>query len=319
MLRITSKKGLTASFIVGMMITIIAFVLISGVLIRFMSESEGKEAEILCHDSIALRAQSVVQIEHGLANVEIKGVPVLCETSDKKIEGTREDIKRQIADSMARCWWMFGEGRYPEILEGSDIDLLPSLLGTEELQNQCFNCYTLLIDEAEIQGGPIPSTEMGDFLANEIYAPRNVTYLQYIQEFGGPGVAGILSGTIQAREAYTISIMPVVKEEGSTNWVKWIGVGVVGGIGLVCTVTTAGLCGAPAVAAVSGAAGTAAAGALTYELVDGRYADDPGFFANYANGIPLEELFREREVSSVYLANLQLGQQMCGSGDISGR
>ncbi|HLC88521.1 MAG TPA: hypothetical protein VJG49_00645 [Candidatus Nanoarchaeia archaeon] len=300
---INHKKAVTASFIVGMMITLVAFVLISGTLIRFMSKAEGKEAEILCHDSLLLRSKSIVNVDHELANMELKLVPVLCATQDKKIKGTRTDLKRQIANDIAKCWWMFGEGRFEEILHGSDVDILPRILATEELENKCFNCYTVLVDQDYIEGGPIPSTEFMDFLATEKYPLKNMTYLQYLQGYGGPGrfvylaTEGdqFISQGILPRHGYSISMAPKLQSDEDSFWkgLAEIGVAVVGA--LVIGIATGGT----GWIAIGSAVGLSALGVAGVQDLKAS-------------------IYGERDVSSIYFDTLESGQQFCGSGDISG-
>jgi hypothetical protein len=173
------KKGMTASILVSLIITLVAFTLIAGTLYRFMDKADDKQAEILCHDSIAMRAKTQITIDGALIGGEIKLGPVLCKTIEKKIKSKdREVIKREIAEKIARCWWMFGEGRYEEILHGSDVDPIPSLFDLDERKNQCFNCYYLMIDEDNIKPNdewrlkdqnnvPIGPAELTDFMWEE--------------------------------------------------------------------------------------------------------------------------------------------------------
>ena len=144
-----SKKGMTAAFLVSMMVTLIAFVLISGTLMRFMSEADDVAAENLCYDSISLRAMTAYQLDAAGVEVEGKLVPPLCKTIDKKVSGSKDEVMKEVADSMARCWWMFGAGEYEEILQGTEISFLLSMDSTDA---KCFNCYNLIIDEDDFDG-----------------------------------------------------------------------------------------------------------------------------------------------------------------------
>ncbi len=177
------KKAMTTNFLVALIITLVAFVLIAGTVFRFMSGAEDKEAEILCHDSIALRATSTIRMNsggdqdwHDIISGQAKVVPVLCKTIDTKVKGSREEIKEIIAEKIARCWWMFGEGRYEEILDGSDVHLAPALLGMSNEENDCFNCYNLMIEVDDIDAGddgygpgPIGQEELLNYMWNNDY------------------------------------------------------------------------------------------------------------------------------------------------------
>jgi hypothetical protein len=271
MIHFKSKKGMEASVLVIIIITLVAFFIIAGVIYRFMSKADEKEAEVLCHDSIAMRASTALQINTGskaskenfhLIESTMKTAPVLCKTIDKKIKGSKDEVMKQIADKVARCWWMFGEGRYEEILHGSSITLAPSIFGMSNEQNKCFNCYNIMIDQDDIPGtagAGIPINELLFYMWKHNYLQRSshckegdeckeckinaecgdlecykgrcdtlqgINYLDYIQSYGGPGmfinIAG--GGTILPRHAYAISILPKVQEKEQTGWLKWIGI-----------------------------------------------------------------------------------------------
>ena len=310
-----NKKGLTASFLVGLIITVVAFMIIAGLVFRFMADSGEKESELLCHDSIALRAATALQINqgdgadwHDMVQATIKTAPVLCKTIDIKLSGSREEIKRKFAEKIAKCWWMFGEGRYEEILDTGDFNVLPALLGTHNEPNKCFNCYNIMIDQDEIDGDgdykcadsdscPITSQEFARYLWDEnplktrgechggieagcqeclkdnecegelmcidgwCEKEVDINYLKYIQSYGGPGMfINILSQEgIQARHAYSISILPKNKEKEQTSWLLWVGVGLVVVGAIACTVATWGAC----AGAIFGTAGATAATTTT--------------------------------------------------------
>ncbi len=320
-----------AGFLVALIITIASFMLIAGVVMRFMSSAEDKEAEILCHDSILMRAQSVINVDAPGVDAEIKIIPPMCKTIDKKIKGNREELKRQIADKMARCWWMFGQGKYEEILHGSDVDIIYDF---GETKNKCFNCYMLMIDQDKIEGDPvIKGGEMTEFLNTEKYGPTNTTYLQYIQEQGGPGKVVFTAPAIIPMEAYAISMMPKNKNVDESEF--WTGAGlvtagvvVVGvvGVGAVCILTNVACVAVLSVAAAGvgeGAALTAgvaatqvvgAAGVTGSVLIAGAgaYTINSGYMK------AMSTMYGEREVSSIYVGFSEVGQQMCGSEDIVG-
>jgi len=199
-----SKKGITIDFLVMSMVVLVGFVLLSFVLVRFMADFDDKEAEIMCHDSIALRGATALNVggsDSDLIEASIRPIPVTCRTIDVKVQGTREEIMKKVADKSARCWWMFGEGRYEELLHGSDITLFPKLMGTHNLENKCFNCYTLTIDQDEIEGGPITGNDLRRYMTSHNYSGFNISYIDYIQTFGGPGKFAITAPSILPRES----------------------------------------------------------------------------------------------------------------------
>jgi hypothetical protein len=329
------KKALTASFIVGMMITLIAFFLIAGVTTRFMSKSSDASAENLCQLSIAMRAKSALTVKGDIVDASQAWTPALCKTIDKDVSGNRDKIKLQFAESMARCWWMFGEGRYAEIIGNDGIDGVADMLQMSRIKNNCFNCYTIAVKEDEIKGGPISSSEMEDFMTTNKFSKVDKTYMDYIQSHGGPGRVVFTAPLILPREAYGISMMPVNKDD-SDFWssVAKIGggilVGTVVAVGVVgatvCTIGTGGLC-LGALAAVSAGAGTVAASATAGAIVATQAAGVGGVFlgAGVASYLAIDgyrgmmaSLYAERDVSSIYVGFLKVAQDQCGSGDLAG-
>ena len=286
-----------------------------------LAQADEKQAEVICQESIAARATFALQVntkESGaskLMEARVKTIPPLCKTIDKKIQGSREEIKKKIADKLARCWRMFGEGRYEEILHGSDLYLAPIIFGMDNEPGKCFNCYNLLIDQDEIQGGPINTAEFMDYLWTQPYVKKalscegaecisctknsdcvsgaqceqgqcqiiqSLNYIQYIQQYGGPGMlVSIVDESIKPHQGYSISILPKIKEKEQTNWVKWTGITVMGASFLgatACTIVSGGVC-APVLMGVLGSSsiigGKLTAAGLGYELIQGEYRPEP--------------------------------------------
>lgn len=194
------KKAMSVSFLVSMIIVIVAFMFIAGTIFRFLSKAEGAQAEVLCRDTVALKAATTINIG---SVAEAKIAPVLCKTLDKKISGNREEVKKEIADKMARCWWMFNEGRYK-----TDVFDNLNIFGGG---SNCFTCYTILVEEgnqfSQDHAGIAPG-EFGNFISETRYKGYNGTYLDYFQFAGGPGaVRGILEENIGIKpgRAYAIA------------------------------------------------------------------------------------------------------------------
>lgn len=259
-----NKKGQVTSFLPQLVLVILAFVLIAMVLGRFMTDVNDVAAEELCRDSIAMRAASVLQVGD---NVEISLTPNLCKTIDVKVEGDREEIKKQFADKMARCWWMFNEGRYDDVLDANEVS---KWLGWEDYENKCFICYSMMVNEEEIEGGSISQIEMNDYILENQYYKINGTYVDYIQSYGGPG-AYMIIGDILPEQAYAITFLAKSTDDNSWSAADWAALGVWVGGGLLAIGAVACIIAAPCAAAVgtviaaTTAAGTAAtaAGATT--------------------------------------------------------
>jgi len=205
---------------------------------------------------------------------QVKTIPPICRTVDKKVAGDRRKILGQVADNMARCWWMFGEGKYEDILDSANANVFPEVLGLSDSgPNQCFNCYTILIAQEEISGGPISAEEIIEYLSKNVYGRVNKTYLDYIQGYRGPGRIVLTIPDIQPRQAYAISMMPK-KQKASAFWSE-----------VVSSSTLPG---------------------QVYSL-----------YNDYQQS--LGKAYDERDVSSIFLGPLKLGQELCGEGDIAGK
>lgn len=196
------KKAIAAGTLVALIIAILGFLVIAQQLFTFLAKSNDTQAENLCKDSVAVRAKTAVEIETAGKISEAKVFPVLCKTIDKKISAEPEAVKRQFADKIAKCWEMFGEGRY----QNSVFDNLP-FFGND---NQCFICYTMLVDEHrefKKDDKGISADEFVNYLATTDYKKPDRTYLNYIQLAGGPGsVRGLLTEEgIKPGRAYAIA------------------------------------------------------------------------------------------------------------------
>lgn len=277
-----NKRGLAAGQLVIIILVLVAFVLIAGTVSRFIAKAEPKEAEILCQNSINMRAMSTVNI--GSADVRL--VPPMCKTIDVEITGNREEIKDQLAYLMARCWWMFGEGRYEELFE-NDFDSLTKVLALDKTGNDCFLCYTAVIDQSNIEGGDIPAQEMYSYLIEKDHRQiKGTSYLDYIQSYGGPGLAAVADG-IGGKQSYGIVFMSKNKQMEGDHWLEYVGTALLG-VGVTLCVASVICGGAVAVT------GTVVAAVATTVASYGAYTQ---FKAKYYSG--------DRDVSVVTLDHLK--------------
>lgn len=195
-----NKKGMAMNMLVSILLTVIAFMLITGTIVRFMSKSDDVSAEAMCQTSVGVRAAATLNV--GPANIKI--APLLCKTIDKEISGGRDEVKQQIAEKMAKCWSMFGEGRYKK-----DVLTKMEIFGGK---GNCFQCYTMMVEGIDDYDATIPITseEFADYLRNTKYPKINGTYLDYIQSYGGPGaIFNILTNEgIAPDRAYAIAFKP---------------------------------------------------------------------------------------------------------------
>ena len=110
------KKG-SFSFLAGVIILLIGAFAVISVITVFMLKASDKEVENLCRDSILIRAKTTLNVE----GKEFKATPPLCNTINKKVSGKQEEVKKTFSDLAARCWWMWGEGKYEEIIASKNF------------------------------------------------------------------------------------------------------------------------------------------------------------------------------------------------------
>ncbi len=301
-----SRKALAMGQLVIIILAVASFLAIAGLLAKSYANKGDKDAEVLCRQSVQLRANTALQInpdaEDSFIKATIKAVPVMCKTLDYTVSGEKEEVMGFLAEKMARCWWMFGEGRIEELLHGSKLAVLPDIFGVEEYENKCFTCYSIVVEALE--DGEIAPHEFMNYLANTNYEKVGKTYLEYIQSYGGPGSLayllvneqGVPQG-IKERHAYGISMAPKLKPLDETvNF--WEGVGKVAIAGAGAFILGAATGGVGwAVISIAGATALAGSG----------YSDI------------MSAIYGERGVSAIYLTSLEEAQRRCGSGDLEGR
>jgi hypothetical protein len=291
---LSGKKGMSMAFIVGVIITLAAFILLAFAIKGFMTTASAKEAEMVCASSVSIRAAATL----GIAGKEIRVTPVLCKTIDREITGDREEIKRQFANHMAKCWEMFGEGRYEQNIFDSF-----SIFGGEK---RCFMCYTLIVEESDNfkKGDSISAEEFKDFLMdNEHPKLKGWSYLRYFQEHGGDGaVLGIFSKDRAGKEigitpnhAYAVGYK--VHADKCVWCEKLLGIGsLAAGVGALFLAVPTGGASLAAVAAVVGGGATAIAAGT--QMID-------------------EEFFSGIDIDTIYVVDMnneqlnQLLSQVC--------
>ncbi len=164
------KRGMTAGTLVAIMITLVAFVLIAGTITRFVAKAEDKQAEVVCRNSLALRANAKVEV--GPASTSTSH---LCKTLEKKFSAeTQEEAREYVAKAMEQCWWIWLEGAPSEIFG-------PRGFFGDDDKTKCFVCYNLIYENG-------PTISKSDLL-NDLSKVKSKykgggSVLSYIQERG---------------------------------------------------------------------------------------------------------------------------------------
>jgi hypothetical protein len=138
---IKRKKGeMTTEQIVLIIILIVSFVIILFFLLR-LNLGKTSDAET-CHNSVATRAAGVLPKESIPLNCKTRYICISkdgsCETmNNAQIEKakTKEEVYSILANQMADCWWMFGEGELNYVEKDLTRDLYCSICATVSFDN----------------------------------------------------------------------------------------------------------------------------------------------------------------------------------------
>lgn len=158
--KIDKRAAMTVQQIVILLVLIMSFAVILFLYIRL--NLGGVTDEQVCHNSVVLRGKSLILS---------KTVPLDCKTQYVCFSANREcdamvspgeiisiksdsppkalkELNENIANLMADCWWMYGEGR---------IDYLGEI--NTKKDNYCSNCYQIAFDSSLYkEGGPLELT-----------------------------------------------------------------------------------------------------------------------------------------------------------------
>jgi len=172
-----TKGELTTQQIIILIIAITSFVVILFLLFRLnLGETTDKE---LCHNSVIMKGKS------GLTE---KIIPLNCHTNyicitedgtceqmtnpDIKKVQTPDEIYRILADEMADCWWMFGEGKVNYVQKDLTGKLYCSICSQV--------AFDVSVKENIFDAGEIDKKEFYNYLKNEKISGKDKTYLEYL-------------------------------------------------------------------------------------------------------------------------------------------
>lgn len=119
-----NKKGvdLPAETVVAILIILVGFITILLFIKFFAAKADTATAEIMCRASIMAREKTTTD---KFMVKDVTPVPLLCKSLEIKIPITngekKEDVEREFADAMARCWWQFGEGLVGDVFKETSM------------------------------------------------------------------------------------------------------------------------------------------------------------------------------------------------------
>jgi hypothetical protein len=234
----SNKKGeITTEQIVLLIILLVSFIIILFLLFRL---NLGKEsASDVCHNSVVMRGNSVIPANA----VPLKcSRTYICLSGDGTCEGmtkpeiktvkTKDDVYSALAEEMANCWWMFGEGKVDYI--GKDFFIK---------DNYCSICSQIGFDDSLKQidgiGNSINEDEFYNYLAVTPAPDKGMNYAQYLfgtndiqslknqklTDANGKEITAETFGTIDLNKKYFV-IMGITSEIAGKAWKVAAGIGV---------------------------------------------------------------------------------------------
>ncbi len=171
-----NKAEITTQQIVLLIILLVSFAVILFFLLRLNLGNTSDEE--VCHNSVVTRGSGVIPKESVPLNCKASYVCISkdgsCEAwsashETEKVE-TKEEVYNVLANKMADCWWMYGEGKL-------------NYVGDDWKKNlYCSICSQVAFDNSIdlFQNGEISQKEFYTYLANTNMSGKDTTYLDYL-------------------------------------------------------------------------------------------------------------------------------------------
>ena len=139
---------------------------------------------------------------------------ILCKTYHKELDEKKdEEFIQKVAESMEKCWWMWGEGNW----DPNGDNLL------KWNENKCFVCYKL---ETPSEIPEITLNELTDYLENPDNRESGISYWNYFVSdknkviFNFPNFANENEPLFKKNEFYAVAYLDDVRENWIANIVK---------------------------------------------------------------------------------------------------
>ena len=129
---VSNNKGMAISTLGTLTLTILVLLTITAMIYMFTSRSQDLIPEEACKASVNLKALTTYDIKGFEINDGLTDLN--CETKSLgELQGSRDDIKREIAKQASSCWYQFEQGKYDNIF------------GVPENSVGCHVCYTFSV------------------------------------------------------------------------------------------------------------------------------------------------------------------------------
>ncbi len=115
MVKLDKRGKIESDTLVYVIIAIVSLVMIIAALVVFNTRADAGFQETVCAFSVRVKAK-LGFFPLGCRPIQIKG-----------ITGDEESVKKQVAELMKKCWWMYGEGK----------------VDTKVVSNPVYDCYVI--------------------------------------------------------------------------------------------------------------------------------------------------------------------------------
>lgn len=141
-------------------LAIVGFLVISTLIGVSKLKAEEKTSDELCRLSIAAREKTGIEVDkYGVEVVDVELAPLLCKTEEAEDIGndlTKEEVKKYVAENIARCWYKYYEGAVKGV-KGSTFT------------TKCQICQPFNVKKWKDYNGPITSEDLIVFMHSNIY------------------------------------------------------------------------------------------------------------------------------------------------------
>lgn len=176
--------GLTEATIIGVLLLIAGSAIASHTMSKFYSRMDVEKKEKACYASIRAREKARISIEDAVGGFDLNAervTPLLCdpitiEQFPETMDATRDNVKRGLAEQMAKTWSIFGEGEINYIFTDTSF-----------ADQNCKPYYFLTIKDSDdnefTKDNPITADELREYMwenSKDIYARNDQCY-----DFGG--------------------------------------------------------------------------------------------------------------------------------------
>jgi hypothetical protein len=166
----------TTALIVTFIVLIVSFIII--LYFIFVLNPAKTSTETICHNSVLTRSAGVLPAESIPLNCKTDYICLSKDGTCERMTGpeiiktnTLIDVYDALAEQMAKCWWMFGEGKLNYLGKEVEPQLYCSICSQVAFDNSLNNIFP---------SGKISKANFYDYLAYNKVSGKDINYLDYL-------------------------------------------------------------------------------------------------------------------------------------------